>query len=131
MRCLRKLVVGLGDFQPAQMGLSSQTLGKKKKTSPSFDSCFSKATQFEKLPPAISLRLFQRDHFGDCSGRVLVSRTAYWQEQAWHAFFSSLILFPPYSYIFANLILYTLFKNKVLRSVRISNQPAGALSDKQ
>ena len=37
---------------------------QEKKTSPSFlILVFSKATQSRKAPPAISLRLFQRDHF--------------------------------------------------------------------
>ena len=111
MRCLRKLVVGLGDFRLPKWD-SSQTLGKKKDVSVFLILVFSKATQFEKLPPAISLRLFQRDHFvetapqGACQQDCLLARASVAR------FLSSLILFPPYSYIFANLILYTLSKTK-------------------
>ena len=86
---------------------------------------FSKATQSRKAPPAISLRLFQRDHFVETAPQVLVSRTAYSARASvarflfiTHFISSLLLYFCQFDFIYS-------FKNKVLRSVRISNQPAG------
>ena len=125
MRCLRKLAVGLGDFRFAQMGLSSQTLGKKKRRLRLLILVFSKATQFEKLPPAISLRLFQRDHFvetapqGACQQDCLLGKSKRGTLSFITHFISSLLLyFCQFDFIYS-------FKNKVLRSVRISNQQRG------
>ena len=130
MRCLRKLAVGLGDFRSCPNGTLVPNPRQEKKTSPSFDSCFLESYAIRKAPPAISLRLFQRDHFGRLPAGCLSAGLPTGKSKRGtlsfitHFISSLLLYFCQFDFIYS-------FKNKVLRSVRISNQIAGALSDKQ
>ena len=112
MRCLRKLAVGLGDFRLPKWDSRPKPRQEKRRLR-LFDSCFLESYAISKSSAGNFIEtLSERPLRGDCSAGCLSAGLPTRQEQAWHAFFSSLILFPPYSYIFANLILYTLSKTK-------------------